>query len=155
MLRPSLGFVVFFSSFQTHPALLSPEKFSQEKRFEQLLASLEKNKETKKRRKKKERKRKKKRKKKNPEPKNPRVRASILNGRGWFFLWFLTEGKGERGLTVCTGLTPTFTRWGTPRSPRLWSLWQAGGTRGPSEWSWEGDQGQLPGPVPPSHQTTE
>lgn len=41
-----LAGVFFFAPFEARPVLLSPEKVSREKRFEQLLASLERNKET-------------------------------------------------------------------------------------------------------------
>ena len=52
-------------------------------------------------RKTKKRREKRKQKEENPEPKKPRVRAGVPDGRGWFFLWFLTEGKGEQGLPGC------------------------------------------------------
>lgn len=74
----------------------------------------------------KEERRKKNKKEKNPKPNNPRAHASISNGRGcfFFFLWFLTEGKGESGLAVCTGRTRHSRLGGTPGVPSLWSLWR-------------------------------
>lgn len=107
----SVGFGGGIFSLQTHPALLSPAGLGQEKRFEQLLVSLERNRETKggggeegKRKEKKE--------------KTPKSAWPGVEGVGFSF-GFLLKAKGS-----LPGSHPTFPL----RSPHLWST-------GPLGWS--------------------
>lgn len=102
-----------FAPFETRPVLLSPEKVSREKRFEQLLASLERNKERNKT--KRNQRGKKEKKKKKPKPNSPRAHASISNGRGRFFSFgFLLKAKVRAGLQSAR-VEPDIHGWGGPQ----------------------------------------
>lgn len=143
-----------FAPFETRPVLLSPEKVSREKRFEQLLASLERNKERNKT--KRNQRGKKEKKKKKPKPNNPRAHASISNGRGRFFSFgFLLKAKVRAGLQSAR-VEPDIHGWGGPQgSPPVWSLWRGerSSPAGPSPWNSNrfqaagGARGEPPGPA--------